>query len=329
MGRAPDISVVMPVFNADRFLRAAIESVLAQTFQAFEFLIYDDGSTDHSIDIVREYALRDPRIRFFPMKHAGYVTWLNAGLQEAAGEFVARMDADDLSLPMRFETQRAFLRKHVDVVVVGSDYLSIDDEGEALGIARHETKHEQMLAQLLAGGFGVIAHPTCMMRRAAALRVGGYTKQYETTEDLDMWLRLAEVGRLANLPQILFQYRHHAESVCYSLAHRQEQFVDEIVNKARGRHGLPPLPQSIWPGELDGYDRLMLWAWWAFRSGNNKAARKHARTAAVLAPWRLGGWALVIATAIPHWLIRFGVRAWRLLRRSHKEPLAARSADAS
>jgi Glycosyl transferase family 2 len=311
---------VMPVYNADRFLRAAIESVLAQTFSVFEFLIYDDGSTDASVAIVREYALRDSRIRFFPMTHAGYVTWLNAGLQEATGEFVARMDADDVCLPIRFEMQHAFLRKHADVVVLGSDYLKIDEEGEALEVERHETQHEQMLAQLLAGGLGVIAHPTCMMRRVAALRVGGYAKRYETTEDLDMWLRLAEIGRLANLPEILLQYRHHGGNVGYSLAHRQEPLVDEIVNRARARYGLPPLPRSIWPGALDAYDRLTLWAWWAFRSGNSKTARKHARTAVALAPWRPVGWTLLVAAAIPRWLILFGVRVRRLLRRITRSP---------
>jgi hypothetical protein len=144
-----------------------------------------------------------------------------------------------------------------------------------------------------------------------------------------MWLRLAEIGRLANLPEILFQYRHHARSVCYSLAHRQEPLVDEIVNKARGRYGLPPLPRSIWPGTPDAYDRLILWAWWAFRSGNTKTARKHARIAIALAPWRPSGWTLLVAAAIPHWLILFVVRARRLLRRNHTVTAGARSADAS
>lgn len=324
-GPLPEISVVMPVFNAEQYLRQAVESVLGQTFANFEFLVYDDGSTDGSVGIMQEYAQRDSRIRFFPMEHAGHVTWLNAGLHEATGEFIGRMDADDVCVPQRFERQHAFLREHADVVVVGSDFLMIDEDGEALGIGRHETEDETLRKGLLAGLLGEIAHPTSMMRRTAVLRAGGYRKRYETTEDLDLWFRLAEVGRLANIPQVLLQYRQHERSICYSEWHRQKAFVDEIVNDARARNGLPPLLGSVWTGNLNPYQRRVTWAWWALGFGSYKAVRNHARIAIALAPWRPGGWVLIVASAMPRWLMSSAARLWRLLRRSAK---AASSSDA-
>src|SRR5262245_7131674 len=107
-GKVPAVSVVMPVYNTERYLSTAIESVLAQTFTDFEFIILDDGSTDASVHIIRQYAENDERIRFFPLEHRGYVSLLRRGLNHARGEFVARMDSDDISLPNRFEMQVAF-----------------------------------------------------------------------------------------------------------------------------------------------------------------------------------------------------------------------------
>src|SRR4051812_2181746 len=108
----------MPVYNTSRYLREAIDSILSQTFKDFEFVILDDGSTDDSPAIVREYASRDSRVRFVPLEHCGYVNVLRRGLEEAHGEFLARMDSDDISLPTRFETQIKYLRENPDCVAV-------------------------------------------------------------------------------------------------------------------------------------------------------------------------------------------------------------------
>src|SRR5436190_13777792 len=110
----------MPVYNTERYLKYALESVLAQTFTDYEFIILDDGSTDSSVHIIQEYAENDERIRFFPLEHRGYVSLLRRGLNHCRGEFVARMDSDDISMPDRFEKQIGFLRAHPDVIVVGS-----------------------------------------------------------------------------------------------------------------------------------------------------------------------------------------------------------------
>src|SRR6185369_3616134 len=119
----------MPVYNTERYLAAALKSVLAQSFTDFEFIILDDGSTDSSVHIVREFAENDDRIRFFPLEHRGYVSVLRRGLNHCRGEFVARMDSDDISMPERFEKQLQYLRANPDCVAVGTRVVLIDPYG--------------------------------------------------------------------------------------------------------------------------------------------------------------------------------------------------------
>src|SRR5688500_13215824 len=128
-GQVPAISVVMPVFNTEDYLASAIESVLAQTLEDFDFIIPDDRSSDSSVSIVQRYAENDDRIRFFPLEHRGYVSLLRRGLNHCRGEFVARMDSDDISRPQRFEKQVNFLRTTPEVVAVGSQITVIDPYG--------------------------------------------------------------------------------------------------------------------------------------------------------------------------------------------------------
>jgi glycosyltransferase involved in cell wall biosynthesis len=128
--RSPLISVCMPVYNAERYVSEAIESVLSQTFKDFEFLILDDGSTDGSLAILKGHAERDPRIRLTSRPNKGLAPTLNELMDQARGEFVARMDADDVSLPERLERQADYLRKHPDCVIVGCHALVMDSDGD-------------------------------------------------------------------------------------------------------------------------------------------------------------------------------------------------------
>jgi hypothetical protein len=320
----PAISVVMPVYNAGRHLRLAIESVLAQTFANFEFLVCDDGSTDGSVDVAEGYARADPRVQLLRAPHEGFVSRLNAGLRAARGDLIARMDADDESLPERFERQHAFLHAHPDVVVVGTDYAIIDEDGDLLGIGRHRTEHDALVSKLLAGDLGVIGHPTAMMRRGGVLGVGGYRERYGATEsDLDLWFRLAKVGKLANMPEVLFRYRQNARSITYTLRHVQGPLIDELVSAARAERGLAPLAPAPRPQALDEAARHMLWAGWALAEGSRKAAQKHARIATSLAPGRLQGWCRRAAAMLPLGIPRIAVRAGRWVgRRLRKRPVS-------
>jgi glycosyltransferase involved in cell wall biosynthesis len=304
--RSPEASVVMPVYNAERYVADAVESILSQTFRDFEFLVFDDGSTDRSLEILRQYAGRDERIRLFAESHQGHVPWLNEGIRQARGEVIARMDADDISFPQRLGRQVEYLHRHPDCVAIGCDTLMIDPDGDPLGTVRHDVEHESIEADLLRGGHGVIAHPTCVMRRSALLAIGGYREEFEPIEDFDLWLRLAELGRLANLPEALFGYRVHYMNVTHTQVDRQRKHADRIIAEARRRRGLQPLPDSIWSYSAPTLAGLHQgWALQAAGSGYHRTALKHAFISLRMAPLSPRSWLALCFGMFPRSLRRF------------------------
>ncbi len=189
----PLISVVMPVYNAEHYVGGAIESILTQTLADFEFLILDDGSTDRTPEILKRYAERDPRIHLVSRPNRGLVPTLNEGLALARGEFIARMDADDLALPQRFERQVAYLREHPEVLCMGGAAMEIDAAGRDLVVTRNPPDDET-IQEFLVTGHNRLFHPTVMMRREPVLAVGGYREEMKVGQDLDLWLRLGEAA---------------------------------------------------------------------------------------------------------------------------------------
>src|SRR4051812_13632630 len=161
----PTISVLMPVYNAEKFVSEAIESILRQTYTDFEFLIVDDGSTDDSVDIVNEYAQQDKRIVHIVRPHAGLNTTLNEGLKVAKGKYLARMDADDISLPQRFARQVKYLDAHPECVLVGSRVMLMDMYGSPFAESFHKLSHDKIDAELLRGSGWALVHPATMMVR--------------------------------------------------------------------------------------------------------------------------------------------------------------------
>ncbi len=231
MGRPaiiPPLSVAMSVYNAERFLAEAIESVLTQTFADFEFLILDDGSTDGSRAIIERYAQRDPRIRLIARENRGLIVSLNQLLHEARAPLVARMDADDICLPERFAEQYAFLQDHPDHGVVGCWTSDIDEKGDPypLKTADHPETHESFLTAIETRQ-PLLCHPAVMYRLDLVRSVGGYHAAFRHCEDLDLWLRLAGVTRICNLPKRLIKYRRYEQQV--SSRHATEQQVGAAV----------------------------------------------------------------------------------------------------
>jgi hypothetical protein len=204
----PRISVVMPVLNGGSYLAAAVESILKQSFSDFELIVIDDGSTDQSASLLSSFARSDGRIRLIGQVNAGIVASLNRAIDLARGEFVARMDADDVSLPSRFELQLAFLETHPEVAVVGSAITLIDEEGNAIRDVDYPLAPREVSEFLIQVGCA-LAHPAVMMRRADVGAVGGYRGAYRHAEDYDLWLRISETRALANLPDRLLLYRQH------------------------------------------------------------------------------------------------------------------------
>lgn len=304
----PQVSVIMPVYNAVRYVAEAIESIRTQTFSDFELLIFDDGSTDGSLEVVQNYTKRDTRIRFFAKAHRGYVPWLNEGLRLSQGEFIARMDADDASLPERFAYQVHHLRQHDACVVVGCGTLIVDPDGDPLCEYRPHVDHATLISALISGTHGVITHPTSMMRRDALLRVGGYREEYEPIEDFDLWLRLAEVGQLANLPDILFRYRQHHASIMYTphQVQRQSKWADTILTQARSRLGKEPLAYTCYSYQAPSrIERHRMWATWALIGRHRATALKHAWISFRNELTSPKSWALLLGCLLPfHFLSR-------------------------
>ncbi|AIT79376.1 glycosyltransferase [Novosphingobium pentaromativorans] len=225
---SPAISVAMSVYNGERFLASAIESILKQTFADFEFLIVDDGSVDRSAQIIADFAARDARIRPIIRENRGLIVSLNEMIVAARAPIIARMDADDLSYPDRFARQHAFLNEHPDYGVVGSWSEDMDEDGRPMqrSGADHPLTHEQLLRAIDAGE-QLICHPAAMFRKDVVLSVGGYHAAFRHCEDLDLWLRLASVTRMGNIGERLLRYRRYPGQV--SSRHSTEQQIGTAI----------------------------------------------------------------------------------------------------
>jgi glycosyltransferase involved in cell wall biosynthesis len=197
----PLISVVMPVYNSERYVAEAIQSILAQTYPHFEFIIVDDGSTDRSSDIVHDYAGRDARIRPFFRKHAGRSITANAGIAMARGELVARMDADDIALPERFAIQLGWMRQ-TGVEICGSCVKRFGDQG---GLLWFPETHAAIRFELLFR-IGLLL-PTVLMH-TDILRAHPFNQQTHF-EEYEMWTQLEALHRMGNVPRVLLKHRCH------------------------------------------------------------------------------------------------------------------------
>lgn len=229
MSNPPAISVVMAVYNSAAVVAEAVDSVLNQTFRNFEFIIIDDGSTDSSGDILRQYAQRDARIRLYAQENCGLIASLNRGCRLAQGRYIARMDADDISLPPRFEKQFRFLEEHLEIGVLGTWIQDIDERGRP--IIEWPVPADPIVVRWFLFFGNCIAHPSVMMRRDLMERLGYYRPDAIHVEDYDLWIRAAEVTGLANLPEVLVRYRVSAGSV----SGRNEIVQKERAAALRGR----------------------------------------------------------------------------------------------
>lgn len=207
----PEVSVLLPVYNSEFTLSEAINSILSQTFEDFEIIAVDDGSSDNSADILNRYAKIDPRIKVISIPHQGIVPALNTGLQEAAGIFIARMDADDYSHPERLMRQVQYLKEQKDIGLVSClvDFLG-DTESQAgyyryvEWINRQISHNDISLNQFVESP---IAHPTVMFRKELGLKYGTY-RDGDFPEDYELWLRWLSKGvKMAKIPETLFSWR--------------------------------------------------------------------------------------------------------------------------
>jgi glycosyltransferase involved in cell wall biosynthesis len=201
----------MPTYNANRFVGTAVESILAQTFEDFEFIIVDDCSTDGSSEILRHYAERDCRIRVLTnARNLDFVRSRNRGIAEARGAFIANMDSDDIALPTRLAEQYAFMKANPAVGVCGAAVILIDENDRELGIRRYRADDRDLRARLFL--FNPVAQPVTMIRKDVLEETGPYNPDHILADDLDLWFRIGVRYRLANLETPLLKYRVHQGS---------------------------------------------------------------------------------------------------------------------
>jgi glycosyltransferase involved in cell wall biosynthesis len=206
---SPAVSVVLAVHNGERYLREAVESVLAQSLSNFELVAIDDGSTDATGAILADYAANDSRIVVHRQANAGVAEARNRGFTLASAPLVANLDADDVVLPTRLEQQREFMAHHPEVAVVGGAVSFIDAGGREFGEWRYPSTDAAIRSAL--AHTTPLAHSATTIRKDAFFAVGGYRRLLVPAEDLDLWLRIAEQHELANLAVVMVRYRVHRE----------------------------------------------------------------------------------------------------------------------
>jgi glycosyltransferase involved in cell wall biosynthesis len=302
---SPTVSVILPVWNGERFLAEAVESVLAQTFEDIELLIVDDGSTDTTSEIADAFARRDGRVHVIRLGRSGIADALNAGIARARGRFVARMDADDISHPTRLAKQIAYLESNADCVAVGTAIEVIDEAGEFVGTRTYPARHTDITRQMINGLANTLAHPTVVTRTEALLSVGGYRRDRVPSEDLDLWIRLSQIGTLANISEHLLRYRRHRDTVGVRERDGQWKIGNEIINEARRRRGMRPLevrPLSAMRNRVASYHFEC--ARTALLSGPRAAAVRHARASIASEPFWPEPYLALAACLFPKWSLR-------------------------
>ena len=288
--RVPKASVVLPIFNGEKYLHEAIDSVLKQSFDDFELLLIDDGSADNTLEIINHYKSSDSRCRVFTRGNKGLVCSLNEGIEQARGEIILRMDADDICLPDRFEKQIDYLDEHPECVALGAASILVDPDGLELCALSVFSEHDQIDSAHFNGLGGALAHPTAAIRRRALLAVGGYDEKYKHAEDVDLFLRLAEYGKIANISEPLLLYRQHFQSVGHKYRAIQVDSLNMAINAAAKRRGLKIPEKRISTSighDLDKNETYSKWAWWAIGSKNLKTALKYALKLSISKPFEL------------------------------------------
>jgi hypothetical protein len=248
---APCVSVLMPVSNGARYLEEAIQSILQQTFSDFEFIIINDGSTDGTAGIIDRYRLNDSRIHIYEQPHQGLVPALNHGLEVARGVYIARMDADDVSVPHRLAVQVEFMDSQPAVGVCGT---WIETYGrDRPEIRRYPCQDGMIRSSLLFES--VLAHPSVMIRRDMLHRHALlYDAGAPCAEDYDLWVRAAQHSLLGNVPHVLLRYRAHEHQIVTQYGAEKRATAQKI--RLRQLHSLGLVPEEC---EMKLHEALAGW----------------------------------------------------------------------
>lgn len=205
------VSVVMPVYNCEQFLPEALASLLIQTFEDFEIIAINDGSTDGSLRILERFAKLDNRLKIINQENSGIVTALNRGISEARGKYIARMDGDDISFPNRFKEQVSVLETEPNTMLVAGDFEVIDEASRTL--------YREVVVpdnEFISRAFylrNAIAHGSVMFRKQAFEKAGPYSDKYGPTEDMELWLRMLKYGKFTATGTSIYRWRVNSSGI--------------------------------------------------------------------------------------------------------------------
>lgn len=295
--RSPTISVNIPVYNSEAYLAETIESVLNQTFQDFELIICNDGSSDNSIKIIHRYANQDSRIIVISRENRGIVLTRNEMLSLSTGKYIAVLDHDDVALANRFELQVKYLEENPEVVCVGGDTRLIDNKGRYLTTLVHLRGNEAITHSALQG-HGSITHSCAMIRADILKGIGGYDLETNLAEDLDLWLRLEEQGKLENIATPIVNWRLHDKSGSELYGAEQRKVAKLVCEKAAIRRGIECGFEAteMWRPSSDSKSRhkfMLQYGWWAWGSRQRKTAMIYALKAIRAKAMSKDGWVLL------------------------------------
>ena len=230
----PKVSVLMSVYNGEDYLHQAVNSILNQTLSDFEFIIVDDASTDRTPQLLKDFRDQDQRIRLIHnKKNLGLTSSLNKAILESKGEYVARQDVDDVSLPQRLASQVHYLDRNDKIGVVGTWVIYIDQQGNQKGIWQPHTSPEIVKWSLFF--HNPIAHPSVILRRSLIKENDVYNPELKFSQDYDLWVRLSEKTKLANLPRVLIFRRLHKGMITAKYSRQQclvhIKILEKLINK--------------------------------------------------------------------------------------------------
>jgi glycosyltransferase involved in cell wall biosynthesis len=253
----------MSVYNGDRHVRPSVQSILSQTFRDFEFIIVDDASEDHTWRILQEFSQKDPRIVLMRnTENIGLTCSLNKGLALASGRYVARQDADDISMSHRLEKQIAYLNSHPRTVLVSSNLEFVDVQGRPLRRSGREGDPD-LTAWYLPFYNRVAGHSAVVFRREPVVDLGGYSEGYRYSQDHELWLRLSALGDVEVLPDVLIQWRSHGENISITSREEQEALslraTKERLGKLAGQDISLAMAESMrafWLGQIQDSTQL-------------------------------------------------------------------------
>ena len=319
----PPVTAVIPVYNLAAYLPDTIESVLSQSYQGpLSIIILDDGSTDSSFEIASNYANTYQSITAHTQPNQGRAKTRNHLLQLANTEFISWIDGDDIASPNWIEQQIGRLLDRSNCVAVSAQGYAMTGKRHAIGPIEHPHDHQTIHDRHLRGQANAFFQSCVTIRKSAVSAAGAYDERFPCAEDYSLWLRLAEIGELENLPSIHLYYRVHATSANWVSNIDQRNQGQQILNEERAKRGLAPIQPSdtvIPPAKKDDWNRRIFWINLALKSGNARSALEMLVVALRKHPTSLVLWLAAFASLIDT-LISFGNRTKRFQSGRSAEP---------